>query len=351
MKIAHLTYTMTVGGIETMLVNILNEQVKHIDVFLVIINQQVEDSILSGIDKRVKIIKIGRPIGNKSPWYLLKLNYILWKRSFDLIHVHHPGIARFLYLPFVKNKLCFTMHHIAISNDVSFLKYYKHIFAISKTVYENLLSYGYQSNVVMNGIISDLFLSKKENHNSNKFNIVQVGRLSHTEKGQDVLIRACVQLQKRGITNFHLDFIGSGPSEAYLQEIVEKNGLQNDISFLGNKSQEYMHAHLKDYSLFVQPSRYEGFGLTVVEAMAAQIPILVSNQQGPMEIIDDGEFGFYFETDNVNDCAEKIVQIMNLKTLDILTKKAYNRVRELYDVKRTAEEYINYYKRIIANKA
>jgi len=351
MKVAHLTYTMTVGGIETMLVNILNEQVKLIDVSLVIINKQIDSSIISSIDNRVKIINIGRPIGSKNPWYLLKLNYLLRKRNFDLIHVHHPGIARFLYLPLLKKNLCFTMHHIAISNDVSFLKYYKHIFAISKTVCEDLLNYGYQSNIVMNGIIPDLFIPRDENQSSSsKFRIVQVGRLSHTEKGQDVLIQACVQLLKRGITNFHLDFIGSGPSEMYLKEVVKKNGLQSYVSFLGNKPQKFVYSHLKDYSLFVQPSRYEGFGLTVAEAMAAKTPILVSNQQGPMEIIDNGKYGFYFETDNVDDCTDKIVEIMNINRLDMFTEKAYNRVRELYSVKRTAREYITYYDKIVADK-
>ena len=54
--------------------------------------------------------------------------------------------------------------------------------------------------------------------------------------------------------------------------------------FLVKQTQDYVAAHLTDYDLFVQPSRWEGFGLTVAEAMAAGVPVLVSEGQGPAEV-------------------------------------------------------------------
>ena len=59
--------------------------------------------------------------------------------------------------------------------------------------------------------------------------------------------------------------------------VVELN-LEKHVRFLGNQSREYVYSHLKDYDLFVQPSRFEGFGLTVAEAMAACVPVLVTQE-------------------------------------------------------------------------
>ena len=55
--------------------------------------------------------------------------------------------------------------------------------------------------------------------------------------------------------------------------LVQEYNLNSYISFLGSKDTHYIEQHLKDYDLLVQPSRIEGFGLTVAEAMAAKVPV------------------------------------------------------------------------------
>ena len=66
------------------------------------------------------------------------------------------------------------------------------------------------------------------------------------------------------------------------------------------------------YDLLVQPSRYEGFGLTVVEGMAAGVPVLVSDIEGPMEVIDKGRHGFAFRSEDFHDCGDRMMEIMEL---------------------------------------
>jgi glycosyltransferase involved in cell wall biosynthesis len=132
-----------------------------------------------------------------------------------------------------------------------------------------------------------------------------------------------------------------------LDNLVFINKLDTYITFLGNKDTTYIETHLKNYNLLVQPSRIEGFGLTVTEAMAAKVPVLVSGQEGPMEIIANGQFGYYFKNENVEELADKIQEIMNKEIIEIknLTEKAYQRVQECYNIKNTALKYLLEYRK------
>ena len=116
------------------------------------------------------------------------------------------------------------------------------------------------------------------------------------------------------------------------------------------KTQEFIYNHLCDYDLFVQPSRYEGFGITVAEAMAAKLPVLVSDIEGPMEIIGYGKYGMYFESENVDDLAEKLRNILQGGYDYSLVEKAYQHVCNHYDVVTTAQRYIAEYKKVINTK-
>ena len=341
MNIVHITATFKYGGIETMLVNIVNEQINHATITVVLINNLYDQSLLDSIDKRVKIIKINRPIKSINPWYFIKLNLLIMQLKPDVIHVHNPNLIRFLTYSLVKKSVG-TIHNIPQKKHVLFYRMYKKRFAISHSVQDSLKMYNIDSKLVTNGIATDAFEKDSSVHKS-IFKIVQIGRLEHAHKGQDVAIEAMRVLIEKGVTDIALDFIGSGSSEAYLKSLVEKYGLQKHISFLGSQSQNYIQKNLKNYSLFIQPSRYEGFGLTVAEAMAAKVPVLVSNIQGPMEIIKSGEYGFYFESENIDSMVRVIEQIKSNPNLSDLKTRALYHVESNYSVKRTAMEYLKAY--------
>ena len=145
--------------------------------------------------------------------------------------------------------------------------------------------------------------------------------------------------------NLHLTFIGDGISKLYLEEFVKKNSLDKNVSFLGNYSREKIYDTLKDYDLLVQPSRHEGFGLTVVEGIFARIPILVSNIDGPFEIIKQGEYGHFFKKDDVNSLITSIKNIIKKTDIEINAEleEAFNYAKENFDVKKTATNYLNLY--------
>lgn len=349
MKIVHIVYSLEFGGIETMLVNIANEQVSMgYNVTILCINNHINDALRETIDERVKFYCLGRPIGSKNPYYVLKFNYILYKLKADIIHIHTSSIIRYFILKNCYGKICLTKHDVKEDN---YLHNYSNIYSISNTVKEYIKDvYKLDSKVIINGINVQKIDSVKKRTCSYTFKIVQVSTLNHEIKGQHILIEAIKLVKEKGY-NVSVDFIGDGHSFDYLRNLVNELQLSDDIKLLGTKSQQYIFEHLCEYDLFVQPSITEGFGLTVAEAMAAKVPVLVSENQGPLEIIDNGKYGHSFKNRDVEDCAEKIIKIIEQGVDKDMIEAAYKRVEENYSVKQTALSYIKEYQNIvISNK-
>ena len=349
MRIVHITYAFGLGGIETMLRNIANEQAGagH-EVYVIVINNSVNGELRDSLDKRIVFRCIGRRPGSKTPLPYIRLNILLRSIGADVIHLHYSSIARFVWLPTLKHRLCETQHDVCNVQNSRFLYKCRRIYAISNVVQTDITKWtNLKSEVVLNGIDVDNISHTKGGKMSNVFRIVQVSRLMHEKKGQHVLIKAINQLVKHGYDKIHLDLIGDGESRGYLEKLTKELGLRDYVSFLGTRDQSYIYAHLCEYDLYVQPSIYEGFGLTVTEAMAAKVPVLVSENQGPLEIIDNGRFGYSFKNKDADDCTAKIELFLKEENDKTMVEKAYARVQTIYNVKVTAATYLQKYKNFI----
>jgi len=343
MKICHLIFSFTTGGAETMLVDIMNEQCKTEEIHLVVVNNIYNKDVLKKISDRVKIHLIKRKSGSRSIIPIIELNITLYNIKPDFIHCHNFELAKIIFTNLLNFKIGLTVHDVYVSTSCH-NKYHK-LFAISKAVQKAIKDRsGYDSIVVLNGINFSKF-KKKYNYKSKIYKIVQVSSLNYEKKGQDIIIKAMnILVNKMKITDIRIDFIGEGESEDYLKILVKEYNLEEYINFLGLKTREYLYNNLHNYDLLLQPSRYEGFGLTVVEAMAAKVPVLVSNIHGPIEIIQGGKYGDWFESENIDDCANKIYQLYSDKN-QILnkTKVAYEYSLNKYSVKQTAFRYLKLY--------
>lgn len=349
MKILHITYSMGYGGIETMLINIVNEQIKeNHEIHVLTINDIVDTKLVKRLDPRVKFHCIKRKVKSKNILDILKLNNYIRKYNPDIIHTHTSTIIKYIFPPFRK-KVCTTQHAMCRNTDAKYLAKSTHVFAISNVVKESITTQiNKHVDVVYNGIPINQIESKKHKEKPSTFNIVQVSRLFHDVKGQDIIIMAARRLKENGYTNFHIDFIGDGDSKEYLVQLVEKYQLSDLISFLGSKSQEFIFKNLSQYDLAIQASRREGFGLTVAEAMSARTPVLVSEHPSLLEVIDQGRYGYYFKNYDPINCAQRIEHIINnpKERLDI-AEEGYQRVCQLFNIETTAQKYIEYYNKII----
>jgi glycosyltransferase involved in cell wall biosynthesis len=350
MKITHIIYSFNTGGAETMLVDIINEQVLKIDVNLVIINDSYNKELVQQIDNKIKVYFINRKEGSRNPFSVIKLNALLYYLNADILHCHNHNIIPLL-LSIFRRKAVLTLHCMGI--PTLYLNKYIKLFAISKAVKSDILERSnIISEVIYNGIHNDIIQVREKQTFVRIFKIVQIGRLDHAIKGQHLVIEAIHTLKTQGLNNIQFDLIGTGNSELFLNELVIKYELEKQINFLGLRDRNYIYSHLKNYDLLIQPSLFEGFGLTIIEAMAAKIQVLVSDIDGPIEIIQNGKYGNFFQKGNAKQLAESIKNIIQSTNYDEQVRKlenAYEYAKQNFDVSIMSQKYIKDYKRIIAN--
>ncbi len=343
MKVAHVLWSFKYGGIETMIVDILNEQVKTDKVALFIINDNIDNRLITKIDEKVKIVKVGRPLGSKNPYYPIKLNMQIVGYNPDVIHCHMDGLHRVIKVPYALVRTIHSTHF-----DIKKNTYYKECTAISKAVLCECEKRGIHATLVLNGIDCDAIKKKEDWSSPKEFHFVQLSRILFCHKGQDVLIRALKKLKDEGIENFKMYFVGEGPDMTELVNLIKDNGLEPNVILEGAKSRDWVYEHMCDFDLFIHPARFEGFGLAVAEACAAKVPVLVSNIEGPMEIINQGKYGMTFESEDVDSLAGRIKEFMqNGYNMD-LVEGAYEYTKMNFNVVNTSKMYLDVYKRTLS---
>lgn len=346
MKIVHLICSFTTGGSELMLIDIINEQVKHgFKVFLFVINNCVDQNLLCQLNPQVSITLINRKPKSLNVFPILKLNLLLLNLNADVLHSHDEIIAGMLF-PIFRNKLCLTVHTLGVSTR--YLHHYKKIIAISDSVKEDLFVRSKIDSVLVNNGVDVSIIKTREWHSlsDNILRIVVVGRLEHSIKGQDILIKALSNL-KPLLEHVFIDFIGDGSSRNYLEHLTVSCGLENRIRFLGLKDRKSIYKLLCNYDLLVQPSICEGFGLTIAEAMLAKVPVLVSGK-GPVEIVKNGVYGFIFESGNVVKCGEQLLYILeHYSDFEEKVDHAYDYAKNSFSLSGMVLKYEQVYKSIL----
>lgn len=148
---------------------------------------------------------------------------------------------------------------------------------------------------VVENITSPEFIRKmseeqvSEEFEKDKFNLLTVARFSHA-KGIDQGVEAIKLLRDRGIDNIKWYIVGYGGDENKIRELIARYSLEDMIEILGKRDNPYPYMKMCD--LYMQPSRYEGKAVTVVEAQILAKPILITNYPtAHSQVVDevDGE--------------------------------------------------------------
>ncbi|WP_266364909.1 glycosyltransferase [Tellurirhabdus rosea] len=349
MKIVHCFFTMKVGGSQTLAIDMMNIMCINHDVSLIIVNNDWSPILLEQLDPTIKIYKINRKISSKNPLPIIKLNLLIQKLNPDVIHCHELKLVNLFINS--RHKLIYTIHDVNIPTKLLFR--YRSIIAISDAVAFDVKKRSRLSpNIIYNGINFNQFIKKKSYLISppTPIKLVQLGRLVHKHKGQDLLLKAFASL-KNNNRNLHitLDFIGAGESEVYLKTLAKNLGVENEVTFIGEKSRTWIKNNLCNYDILVQPSTYEGFGLTVIEGLAAGLPIIASDIDGPAEIIRGLNACKTFlskDIKSLEECLLTVISYYNDNFIESEMVGAYDSAAEKYSIENTVDQYLTLYSSI-----
>jgi glycosyltransferase involved in cell wall biosynthesis len=296
---------------------------------------------------------LNRKEGSRNPLSILKLNWLLRKINPSVVHCHEPKMIKMFFRR--KFSCLLTVHDTGI--PVLYQDSYDTLAAISDSVAKDVKKrFGVVSPIVYNGIDINSF-SKRTDYaleSNGQIRIVQVSRLMHEKKGQDILLSAIAGLKAEcPEQNIRIDFIGDGLSKGYLEELAKKLNIEGLVRFQGNKDRQWIRANLSAYHILVQPSRYEGFGLTIVEGIAAGLPAVASDIEGPKEILEPFKNKLLFKKDNPDDLARILKTLINnYHNAQIKNEfdPVYVNVTSRYAINSTVRGYLQVYAHLADNQ-
>ena len=181
--------------------------------------------------------------------------------------------------------------------------------------------------------------------------VVTIGRYAY-QKGYDLLLQAWAEVSRiRELGNceeWTLDIYGQGNQTDYRQLMTEF-GIDTDRCHLNGPVEDVVKAY-QDSSIFVLSSRFEGFGMVLIEAMACGLPVVSFDcPAGPDEIITDGVDGLLVPSGDVHALAEKLMALMSDESLRIRLGQQALQTAQRYNIAALAGQWAALFDKVIKN--
>ena len=307
------------------------------------------------LNENIKVHSLrAESIGNK--FWRKCINYIkIWKLACDRKYDVVIAVDIYLYLYLIPLQImrkgkCIAWEHFnyyissrkqsKLSRKLA-VRFADQIVVLSKNDLDNYRNH-YKDVDNITYIYNPIAFKKSVNKNMNKHRIIAVGRLTE-QKGFDLLIDAWNMIEKNDMnSDWILDIYGTGELENQLVNRINKYGLKRVYlrGYAKNIEAEYLES-----SIFVLSSRYEGFVLVLIEALACGVPCVSFDcHEGPAEIISDNVNGYLVENGNINQLADRIMRLMhNEKLRKEFSENAHKDLQrfDLQDVLNSWEEVLH----------
>ena len=350
MNLLYLLFSFTTGGTERLVCDICNEMShRGHNVHLYVVNDLYDAHMLQQLDPQIQVRLQKRSVGGGNKLQtLLNIAQYIRENQIDVVHcnsLNAPELLLLRPLYFPKTKILHTIHGLGQYRTLGGLKcalrnlLCDRFIAISKCVEDEMLASGAAKNkvtTVYNAINLSRFPAQRPvREDSENFRIGHVARIMPEVKGQDILLEAIGLLHEK-YPQLHCAFAGDADAahqQAFtdLKASASRLGIEDHVTFLGNV--EDVPSFLATLDAFVLPSRSEGFGISLIEAMAMGLPCIASRLDGPAEILQDGKYGLLFNTNNPQDLADKLEQlILNYDHYRSAASVAEQYVRNQFDI-------------------
>ena len=200
----------------------------------------------------------------------------------------------------------------------------------------------------------DSSLFNCENINSNKpkelinskYNLLFVGNLIYA-KGVEILLEAFALIEKE-YPDITLSYVGEGEEKLKLHNRSRDLGIEKKVIFFGKLKYQDIPVLMHYSDILVLPSREEGVGRVILEAMAMRLPVIASNVGGIPLLIDDSVDGLLFNSEDLVELKKQILRLIKDKDLSSnITNSAYQKFINNYEYEVSINKFIDMYKAIL----
>jgi glycosyltransferase involved in cell wall biosynthesis len=370
MEVVHLVGNMALGGASKLVkFNVENTNCDEYNVgvcCLGSLGEYGQELIEKGYS--VEVFGLSRSLRDvlKNIFAIINLFLFLKRKKIDILNVHlfisgtiGRVFGRLLKIPCVIH----TTHNIMYPRVEPIInrlleKYTDAIVVDSNAVKNKLINAGQKAqkiSVIYNGIDEKEF---DQSCNSlitrQKFDIppgdIVIGNIAGFQyyKGHDFLLDVFEKLHV-GKKRIHLMLIGDGELRQQLELKVENLDIQDRVHFLGMR--EDISSLIKTMDIMFHPSRWEGFGIVLAEAMYCGIPVVASDRGGIPEVVKHEVCGFIHPFGDINAFVKSISLLINDEPLRLrFSINGRVRVKEKFTMKKMTENYSEIYKAILRGK-
>ena len=345
MRILHVITSLLTGGAEKLIVDIVPRLREKGHVVDVAVFNGIKTPFLQELqkNKEVRVYLLGNSFYDVR--FILKLRKIM--KDYDIVHTHNssPQLYATLANLGLHKRLITTEHNTTNRKRSNLLlrivdkwmyKQYEQIICISDKAAENLKDYlGCPDRicVIYNGVDVERFHQAQPiaDMKSSRFVALMVAAF-RPQKDQDTLVRAISRLPKE---KYEVWFAGDGPRMEEVQNLVKRLGVDNQVRFLGNRTD--VSELLKTADVIVMSTHYEGLSLSNIEGMSVEKPFVASDVDGVHEIT--AGYGILFPQEEEQTLAQIIVRLSSDNNYySQISVKCYERAKQ-YDIDIMAKQY------------
>ena len=342
-KIIHFIYDLGRGGAENILAQIL-PALKDFDNYIVTFTDRND---FGNEIEATQIFCLHTPGIWRIPVAIIRLRKIIKRLRPALVHsqLTLPNIVARFATP--KKIPLFTSIQNSVKYNVEFKKSFirllekkslafrnSHLIFVANSVkqdYDSFLNVLPQQYSILYNFVNTQKFFRNINHKKtgNIFKIISVGSLSY-QKNFEFLINSFL---KANIPNIELHIYGEGPMRQKLEQLIHPHGDKIRLKGIRKNIEEIIN----DYDLYVSSSLYEGLSLSVLEAMAAGVPVLLTDIPSFKEQCEDT--ACYYEVNNTNDFIDKLkFVISHPDIIESNSQNAIKRVEKFYKLENYTEQ-------------
>lgn len=369
-RIAHLINYLSPAGKEVGVIKLLNAMDEScFQGYLIVINEVLD--YLSLDSGKVRVISLNKKEGN-DPRIPFRLAKILRDEKIDIVHTHAWGtlVEGILAGKMAGSPLIIHGEHGTFHADFKrrmvqrmFFNLADHVLSVSAVLADNLSQkIGFDRKKItpiLNGVDATKFKkdAAKRRHYRTIHHIddrtVVIGTVGRRMKVKNhQLIIQAANLLRQNNYDFKMAIVGETPSYSIgdeLERMVAHLQLEKYVEFFGK--QDDIAGYLNMFDIFVLPSLSEGCSNVIQEAMATELPALVSDVGGNLELVEDEKSGLLFRSNDVQDFTAALERLMNDRRLcEQLGQNARARMDRDFSLEAMIGNYTDFYLNKLADK-